>query len=544
MGSGHARAGLSIAALALALRLAPVRFGFPLLLKPDENRMVEVAYAMGDARFCHWFLVYPHFTFIVQWVLFMAVFAAGWTFGIFPNFKAFRVWRHARPHVLHLVSRLPVVAAGALTAPVTQGLATRLFGANEGLLAALLIAVCPMHVKESMYFAVDVPMVLFALATLWLAVAFVERERPALLWAAGACGGLAAGTKYPAAVLAVPLTLAWAMARRRVAFRHLVGCGAVMIVVFFACTPIAVVHPGMLVDEIRILSARLGTPHGGIALGPGWLYHLTVSLPEGFTLPLALAGLAGLLKFGLKGPSALLTAFAVAAFATFARSQTVFQRYSLPLAPIWCVFAARACLAAHGALAARHGRTGRALGLALIAAVVAAPAARSLAYVEFLMRPDTRTVARAWVEQHVPPDTRIAMIGTAWVDIQLEKELDQDDTYRPERPPYLRLGRELGLTRWLPSPTYRVIAAASLADARAKGCAYAVLADFPRHPEMRLPDPVMAQAAAAPPLWALDPVRPDAGVEPHYDEQDAWLVPTSGFAALTQPGPRVRLWKL
>jgi hypothetical protein len=39
-------------------------------------------------------------------------------------------------------------------------------------------------------------------------------------------------------------------------------------------------------------------------------------------------------------------------------------------------------------------------------------------------------------------------------------------------------------------------------------------------------------------------IRPDSEARPRFDEQDAWLVPTSGLSALTRPGPRIRIYRL
>lgn len=310
-----------------------------------------------------------------------------------------------------------------------------------------------------------------------------------------------------------------------------------MIAAFVITTPTILIEPGALVAQMRILSGRLALPHDGIELGPGWRYHLTVSMPEGFTWPVLVAGATGAVMYGFRGTGLVLTAYLAAFYLAFARSHTVFQRYALPLAPVLCLFAARAVMAA-------GTRFGRGPGIALAAVLVAAPLARSVAYVEFLGRTDTREIARRWFEEHVPPGTRVAVIGRAWIDIQIEKDFDTEDPWRPERHEYLRLGRTLKLERFLPEKTYRVTYAEDLAQARAAGCTYAVVGDHPWHQGMQLGAGVLAGVAAAGDLvWSANPIR--AGAEPaRYDQQDAWLVPTSGFASLTAPGPRLFVYRL
>ena len=84
------------------------------------------------------------------------------------------------------------------------------WGARHAALAAGLMAVMPLHVRESHYVLTDVPVTFFVTLTLLLTLAAHERERAASFAWAGAAAGLAAATKYPGAlVLVVPLIAVW-----------------------------------------------------------------------------------------------------------------------------------------------------------------------------------------------------------------------------------------------------------------------------------------------------------------------------------------------
>ena len=84
---------------------------------------------------------------------------------------------------------------------------------RTALLAAVMLAVMPLHVRESHYTLTDVPATFFVVAALLLALRAHERSTASSFALAGAAAGLAGATKYNAGVVVVVPLIASAMTR-------------------------------------------------------------------------------------------------------------------------------------------------------------------------------------------------------------------------------------------------------------------------------------------------------------------------------------------
>ena len=104
------------------------------------------------------------------------------------------------PRLYYRTCRLVSVATGVATVPLVFLLAPRLTGDRRvGLLAALLLAVCYLHVRDSHFATVDVTMTFFTTLCVLLALEAARTGAAALFAAAGLAAGLAAGgAKYNA----------------------------------------------------------------------------------------------------------------------------------------------------------------------------------------------------------------------------------------------------------------------------------------------------------------------------------------------------------
>jgi 4-amino-4-deoxy-L-arabinose transferase-like glycosyltransferase len=85
------------------------------------------------------------------------------------------------------------------------------WGARTALLGAVLLAVMPLHVRESHYVLTDVPATFFVTLTFLLSLRAHERSTVRAFALAGAAAGLAAATKYNGGLALVMPLLAWAL---------------------------------------------------------------------------------------------------------------------------------------------------------------------------------------------------------------------------------------------------------------------------------------------------------------------------------------------
>lgn len=92
--------------------------------------------------------------------------------------------------VSDLAGRLLAVTFGLVTVYLTYKIGDMLYGQRAGLIAALVIALMPIHVLVSRQFLLDGPMTTMATLALYTLARYAKTERPAWLYASGVAMGL------------------------------------------------------------------------------------------------------------------------------------------------------------------------------------------------------------------------------------------------------------------------------------------------------------------------------------------------------------------
>jgi len=326
---------------------------------------------------------------------------------------------------VYMAGRAVAVLLGIATVYLVYLLGKRAYGRGTGLLAALFVAVMPIHVMHSKFLAVDVPATFFAALALIFAVRITQgcRLRDYLL--SGLFAGLAAGTKYNAGlVILAPIAAHLATGKARPALRavspKLLAILLPAIVGFLIGTPGALLNRDMFIHDFLHEAVHVKAGHGLIFTGTpcGYVYHATHSLPAGMGLPLLALALIGLLYAVWKrtpGDLALL-AFVIAYYAVIGAAQVKFARYTIPMLPVLAVLAARVSADLVGRLRAGGSLAGMAGYLvALVVALVAGyTAVYSIAIDAVFARTDTRDLAAVWVKTRVPKGSSIALPTIPW----------------------------------------------------------------------------------------------------------------------------------
>lgn len=170
------------------------------------------------------------------------------------------------PPELLLIGRLVTLAFSLGLVLLTGLFARRLAGPAAGLFAAWLAGLTPALVARSAIVNINPIAAFFVLAALWFAENAQDGERPrraALL--AGAMAGLAGATKYPAALICLPVALAILLASaawREKAVRLLLAGGAAIAALVIAM-PALVLRPEGVLGGLREMSLIYGTQEGG-----------------------------------------------------------------------------------------------------------------------------------------------------------------------------------------------------------------------------------------------------------------------------------------
>src|SRR5262245_45651632 len=193
-----------IVALAAMLRFVALGSGIPFNIGVDEPEIMDRAVRMmktGD--FNPHFFDYPGLYFYVQLAVATLRFIVGATMGNWTSLD------QVDTADFYLWGRAVTALLGTLTVVLVYQVGMR-WGTRYAALAAGLMAVMPLHVRESHYVLTDVPLTFFVTLALLLTLRAHERERAIDFAWAGAAAGLAAATKYPGALsLLLPIIAVW-----------------------------------------------------------------------------------------------------------------------------------------------------------------------------------------------------------------------------------------------------------------------------------------------------------------------------------------------
>jgi 4-amino-4-deoxy-L-arabinose transferase-like glycosyltransferase len=313
--------------------------------------------------------------------------------------------------------------ARALTAAIGTGTVFLLFqiglrwGARHALLGAGLLAVLPMHVRESHFVLTDVPATFFATLTMLLSLIANEKATAkAFMWA-GVAAGLTAATKYNAGVvLIMPLIAVWmtleAQPSRLKCFLWLIGGFAAA---FLIAAPYTVLDlPGFL-NGFAGLMTYYRSPSSGAE--PGWLIygkHLRTTMGWTASLLMIAGFILGVVR-AIKGPGrvrwTLLVVFPFVYFYMVSGRALIYGRYLLPMLPFVCLLAALAVVSGVSLLRRFDiPRTPRRLLIAaLTIAALLQPLVNSIAFDRDISGTSTQQVAYRWILQNIPPGSRIAI---------------------------------------------------------------------------------------------------------------------------------------
>jgi len=339
---------------------------------------------------------------------------------------------------LALVGRALSALFDAATVGLAFALGRRLYDRRVGLLAAACVALTVLHIQLAHFATFDPGLTCLVVAALLFAV-----RRQARL--AGLCFGLALGTKFSAALLILPLGLAF----ERRALQRALGLA---LLAFAATNPYALLQPGELVANLRDQAAMLRGDesfpftqqyHGAWA----YLYPVEQQIRWGMGFPLGLAawgGLAGALAAAWRRPRAgrrVVLAWVLLYFGFTGGLHTKFMRYMLPITPLLAIYGAAALCA----MCAVRGRLGR----LLTGAVLAPTLLYALAFTNVYRGEHPWVRLSRWIYEHVPPGATLAF--ERW-DHHLPLTLEQNgrvrwpgefgqqalDPYAPDTPEKLR----------------------------------------------------------------------------------------------------------
>lgn len=401
---------VGILAGAAILRFWGLGAGLPHAPGVDEPEIMNRAVGMmKSGEFNPHFFDYPTLYIYVQLVVSTIQFLLGATTGAWRSLADvtatdFYYWGRAVTATLGVLTVLLVYLAGMR------------WGTRHALFAATLMAVMPMHVRESHFVLTDVPVTFFVALAFVLTLRAAEHERAGAFAWAGVAAGLAAATKYTGGlVLVLPLIAAWmTLGAKPSRLSASLAVAGGFLAAFLLAAPYTVLDLPAFLNGY----ARLAGSYNAEMLDDGWRIAFKHLGARNMGWPAMIAVLAGII-FGvvraIRGPGrvrwTVAVVFPLLYFWFVSRQSLIFGRYLLPLLPFVCVLAGAAIVSGVSLLRRfeipRRPRT--VLITALTVLALLPPTLSSVAWNRAHNRTSTLDLAYRWIVEHVPEGASVTI---------------------------------------------------------------------------------------------------------------------------------------
>jgi len=389
--------------LALLLRLIGINFGLPFLYHADEPIVVNHAVAVGAGNFDPVHLKITHFVshlvFISYGVYYVLLRVLGNIAGVEDFGKIFLT----DPSSFYLIARVVFGALlGTATVLMLYRLMARFFSSTHAALAAFFLASNFLHVRNSHYIYLDIPLLFFLVCSYFPILSILESPRRRDYVVFGCLVALGAASKHNGVFVVVPFLLAHFTATgwrpSNLFTGNLMVGGLTAVAVFVLCNPLIWLMPQRFLTDMSTIHDFQGYI--------GWGHHFFYSLWGSVGIPMLLLSLGGIAA-GFVQPDAkrgVFSVFLIVYYGVLVIFSQHHARYVLPLIPFLAVFAADALVK----MKERWSLPGWVMAALIV--LVAAPPMAKVFFCDLIMaRKDVRTVAYEWIQGHLPAGSSIAL---------------------------------------------------------------------------------------------------------------------------------------
>jgi len=366
---------------------------------------------VGGFDFNPHFFHYPALSFYIHFAFQAVVLSIGFVLRSIPSLEAFRTLLETDWHSFALLGRGVTVLFDLCTILVAWLLGNR-FGERIGPATAMLVAVNALHVRLAQYIVVDIPLVFFALFSLLFLLDVQERGRTGDYLKAGLAIGLAAATKYTAALLVAPLifaALSTVEIRKDVKTlltRISLSLGAAGLT-FFLVNPFILFDFGAFFSDFSYERIHMETGHFGQTSGTASILFYAVEIWKSTGI-IGLAAVVALMQtIGERDARrGILFIWIIAYLVVVSTWQMRADRYLLPVVAVILLMGVTAIFDMASRLKAPWK-----IGMTVIAGMLyLLPQSFALdAHYAGVSAPDTRSQARVWFQEQIPPGSLVAV---------------------------------------------------------------------------------------------------------------------------------------
>jgi len=404
----------ALLAVAVGLRLWRIGLGLPDFLEeaiPFRLALGMMDVATGRVDWNPHHFNYPSLATYLHFLVQQTVFGIGRLLGAYPSYADYLLSYSIDPTRMVVAARWVGVICDALAVVGVVRLGER-FARGAGLLAGFLVATAPILITTSHSIFCDSVMGVLAVWALERMLAWHDQGRQRDLVLASVLVGLAAGAKYPAAVLLLPM--AWLIWHRRgwAGFASWAALSGVALVAFVVSTPFAILDSRAFWRDVFFEGAHAAGGHLGSVGHRSFAFHLanlTTNVGWAGAL-LLLASPALAVVDGRRRPGLVALWIALLGFgAPIALARIDADRYLVPV----ILFAAPLAAISGWILLGRLPRPGRrfAMGLGLLFLMI--PVSLRGVRTAGEGADTTQLQARRWCDAHVGRDELLVQEGYA-----------------------------------------------------------------------------------------------------------------------------------
>jgi 4-amino-4-deoxy-L-arabinose transferase-like glycosyltransferase len=423
----------------LLMRLYGANFAQGSNFHPDEREIlyhvVQLSWPQSLAQFLNPAVspLNPHFFAYGSFPLYLLATTGNLLSHISPSFATFAILTLTGRVINALFDTGTILLIGCLGLLLTNDRSPgRKYAWAVALLASALVAFTPLQVQLSHFYTVDTMLLFFVTLTVLACVVLVDTAKP-VRWPllAGLGYGLALATKFSAAPLVVPLTVALVMRwYRQGFFSVMIPCIYVVfatLVSFLIAMPYALLDMGEFINQVSeqgsLVRGTLDFPYVQQFAGTiPFLYQAQNMLFWGMGLTLGLAVVAGFICLGWRiwkrssGLWLVVLSWVVVYGVLTGSFYVKFMRYMLPLYPFLTLIAASVLIAfmsysrkrteavnSHVIGSAAFRSLVKILPYAAIMIVLLGTMFQGLALLNVYSQPNTRIQASRWIFAHLKP---------------------------------------------------------------------------------------------------------------------------------------------
>lgn len=436
---------IGILAVSFVLRIWSVNFGLPDLFHCDERIFPYNAfYAISHKGKIFYVHNYGSFIPYLLSGLYAIYFLILKIIGAVVTPFDFLVLFMKNPSNIYLIGRTLFVIAGTMSVFILYLLGKKLYNKSIGLLSAGFLGISFLAVQQSKFMKGDTLGTLFLLLAFYFMVSskcndktqktkiksHIYGYRQEVL--AGVFMGLTVAARFTLWIVPFCLVFMCLINKKAEIKQRLKNCLVLAgsgIIAFLITTPIIIFQFHDFVNEMHLRMAEASTAWISPGAQPIWLFYLTEHMGKGIGWPLEIISICGVFYSMYKRENIGLVVFLVLFFALVLNNSANFERYAVPVIPFFALFAGR--LVYRIAFRVHPQIAGKGIALLIIIIAVIPNLVKTFRYNYLISCPDTRTIARKFIESTVPAGAKIVAEGaetyeqTSGLGIKLHKSKEQ-----------------------------------------------------------------------------------------------------------------------